>query len=91
MGCFFTWGNKREGSHFVERKLGRVMGNLGQMEKFNQANVEFLQRAISDHSPALVTVGLEKNFGPKPFKFFNFWTDHEDFLNWVSVGWQKRC
>lgn len=31
-------------------------------------------------------VGLEKNFGSKSFKFFNFCTDHKDFLNWVSVG-----
>jgi hypothetical protein len=28
-----------------------------------------------------------QSFGPKPFKFFNYWAEHPDFLNWVREGW----
>jgi hypothetical protein len=33
-------------------------------------------------------VGKVQSFGPKPVKFFNFWAEHDKFLNWVSEGWQ---
>jgi hypothetical protein len=38
--------------------------------------VEFLERGVSDHSPILVFVQQFISYGPKPFKFFNFWADH---------------
>jgi hypothetical protein len=28
------------------------------------------------------------SFGPKPFKFFNFWAEHRQFLDWVAEGWR---
>jgi hypothetical protein len=28
-----------------------------------------------------------QSFGPKPFKFFNYWVEHKDFLSWVNEGW----
>jgi hypothetical protein len=53
--------------------------------------VEFLQPGISDHSPAVVTIGIEKSFGPNPFfKFFNFCIDNEQFMSWVYHGWQRE-
>jgi hypothetical protein len=42
---------------------------------------------ISDHSPTVITVGTLKSFGPKPFKFYNFWMEHKGFLDWVKEGW----
>jgi len=30
------------------------------------------------------------SFGPKPFKFFNFWADHSLFLDWVGEGWNTH-
>jgi hypothetical protein len=27
------------------------------------------------------------NFGPKPFKFLNYWLEHKGFLEWVKEGW----
>lgn len=28
-----------------------------------------------------------RNWGPKPFKFFNAWVDHKEFLPFVSKSW----
>ena len=32
-------------------------------------------------------MGGSKNYGPKPFKIFNYWCDHKDFLRWVEEAW----
>uniref|UniRef100_A0A2N9IPI3 Uncharacterized protein n=1 Tax=Fagus sylvatica TaxID=28930 RepID=A0A2N9IPI3_FAGSY len=41
-------------------------------------------KRISVHSAAFISI---KTFGPKPFKFFNVWSDHKDFLSWVEEAW----
>jgi hypothetical protein len=35
-------------------------------------------------------VGVLRSFSPKPFKFYNYWIDHQDFLNWVKEGWRQQ-
>jgi hypothetical protein len=40
-----------------------------------------------NHSHALVSIERVKSFGPKPFKFFNFWANHRLFFDWVE-GWR---
>ena len=57
------------------------------MSLFGRTIVEFPLGGISDHSSALISVGIMQSFGPKPFKFFNYWLNHEGFLNWVDNGW----
>jgi len=69
-GCFFTWNNKSEGSNFLTRKLDRVLVNEEWLCKFGKTCVEFPLGGVSDHSPAVITVGTLLSFGPKPFKFF---------------------
>ncbi|KAK3199256.1 hypothetical protein Dsin_022671 [Dipteronia sinensis] len=55
---------------------------------YGNTQVDFLEPGISDHSPSVVTVGKLKSFGPRPFKFFSFWAENADFLNWVEEGWR---
>jgi hypothetical protein len=86
-GCSYSWTNKSEVPRFVARKLDRVLVNEYWMSLFGRTIVEFLPGGISDHSPALIFVGIMQSFGPKPFEFFNYWLDHEGFLNWVDNGW----
>lgn len=87
-GCFHTCTNNQAGPNFVYRKLDRVMSNVVWFEHFGNTSVEFLERGLSDHSQALVTVAKFISYGPKPFKFFNFWTEHAHFLDWTGEGWR---
>lgn len=41
---------------------------------------------VSDHSYILVAVATVKSFGPKPLKFFSYWTEHSNFLQCVKDG-----
>ncbi|XP_059441719.1 uncharacterized protein LOC132174022 [Corylus avellana] len=86
-GCFYTWTNKSEEPWFVARKLDRVLANVNWMSSFGSTVVEFLSGGISDHSPAIISAGSLQSFGHKPFKFYNFWLEHEGFLDWVKEGW----
>lgn len=52
--------------------------------------MEFLEPGISDHSPALLTFGSRKSFGPKSFRFCNLWCEHADFKNWIEVAWNSE-
>jgi len=79
---FHKWTNKQAGPAFVSRKLDRVMSNVGWLQHFGNTSVNFLDRGLSNHSPALICVAKVGSFGPKPFKFFNFWTEHNQFMDW---------
>jgi hypothetical protein len=56
------------------------------LSSFRSIAVEFLSGGISDHSPAIVSIGTLQSFGPKPFKFYNFWIEYKGFLDWVKEG-----
>jgi hypothetical protein len=81
---YHTWSNKQSGDDFVSKKLDRVMANLEWLTVFVNTSVKFLEGGVSDHSPALVAVEEYISYGPKPFKIFNFWADHPQFLDWIK-------
>ena len=45
------------------------------------------QEGVSDHFLAIISVGSLQSFGPKPFKFFNYWVEYKEFMSWVKEGW----
>ena len=63
------------------------MGNEHWFSEFGQALEEILAPRISDHSPALISIGKNRNYGSKPFKFFNFLAYNNKFLDWVKQEW----
>lgn len=89
-GCFHTWTNKQIGAAFVSKKLDRVLVNGDWLASFSNTAMEFLERGVSDHSSALVAIAKQISYGPKPFKYFNFWFDHKNFLQWVEDGWRTE-
>jgi hypothetical protein len=89
-GFFHTWSNKRAGENFISKKLDRVMANFGWIKAFVDTFVDFFEGGISDHSPALVSIEDYISYGPKSFKFFNFWSDHGQFLDWIKEGWNSE-
>ncbi|KAL7161753.1 hypothetical protein ACSBR2_042265 [Camellia fascicularis] len=53
------------------------------------STANFLPSGVSDHSPVVVTISDEVTSYKKPFKFFNFWSKHEDFLPLVANEWSQ--
>ncbi|XP_042488750.1 uncharacterized protein LOC122068912 [Macadamia integrifolia] len=57
-------------------------------ELLEEGEATFLNLGISDHCPILLNILEEKNIGPKPFRFFETWTEHEEFKDIVKRGWE---
>ena len=80
---------KTSRSGFFARKLDRVMINDKWLLSFIHFIVEFFAPSDSDHSPALVRLEQPVGSPPKPFKIFNFWTRHPEFLSIVAKSWKE--
>ena len=50
--------------------------------------MEFILLGASDHCPALVQIQQESYSPLKPFKVFNFWTKHLEFLRTIVEFWK---
>ncbi|XP_039058910.1 uncharacterized protein LOC120202561 [Hibiscus syriacus] len=87
-GPLLTWSNKQH-DLYLARKLDRVLVNSAWIDAFPESDMEFLAPGDSEHCPAVVwlrkTAPVTR---PKPFRFFNFWALHPDFLAIVRDSWQ---
>ena len=79
----FTWfrGNSKS-------KLDRLFITSEWISAFPSLAVSILKRSLSDHSPILASVSI-KNWGPKPFRFLNYWLSHHDCLKVIHESWKQ--
>jgi hypothetical protein len=71
-------------------KLDRVLVNEKWNLNFPLSEARFLPSGMSDHSPMVVKViGNDQN-KRKPFKFFNMWMDHDEFMPLVKKVWDQN-
>ena len=89
-GPLYTWSNHQPEGPLV-RKLDTVLINDNWLPRFGHSMVEFLAPEVSDHCLALIMLQQVSDSPPKPFRFFNFWTKHAQFLKLVEDSWVKPC
>ncbi|XP_039058912.1 uncharacterized protein LOC120202566 [Hibiscus syriacus] len=88
-GPTYTWSNKQKDT-YLARKLDRVLINSHWATSFQNSFVEFTAPGPSDHCMALAWINKENQINrPKPFKFFNFWSKHPNFLEYVIISWRQ--
>ena len=93
LGPLFTWMNRQAGTSFIARKLDRCLQNECRLDLFPNAFTEVLPPGISDHCPLVTNLKVSPDPGPRklyPFKFFNFWADHPDFIGLVKEAWSNE-
>ena len=91
-GPILTWMNRREGVNFIARKLDSCLQNESCLDMFPNAFTEVLHPGLSDHCPLVTNLNFKPDPGNRkyyPFKFFNFWADHPDFLGLVKEAWDS--
>lgn len=57
------------------------------MSKYAGVVVDYLNPELSDHSPLLLKCAIGTNLGGRPFKFYNFMTEYEEFTQVVHDCW----
>ncbi|XP_057808416.1 uncharacterized protein LOC131022889 [Salvia miltiorrhiza] len=69
-------------------KLDRFLVNEEWLAVWTHTKARGLQRSVSDHCPILLET-KRVDWGPKPFRFINAWTKHQDFEEVVTNSWQR--
>ena len=93
LGPLFTWMNRQAEVNFIARKLDRCLQNECSLDMFPNAFMEVLPPGLSDHCPLVTSLNVNSVSGPRkliPFKFFNFWADHPDFIGLVKEAWSNE-
>ncbi|XP_057774901.1 uncharacterized protein LOC130993882 [Salvia miltiorrhiza] len=82
-GRKYTW-YKPNGK--CKSKIDRFLVNETWMLTWEGSSARGLQRSISDHCPIVLTTRTE-DWGPRPFRFLNAWTNHPEFEDVVKKVW----
>ncbi|KAM1310126.1 hypothetical protein ACFX15_006526 [Malus domestica] len=83
-GQLLTWCNRQFNGMVIHRKLDGVLVNSAWLSLYPCSSAMFLPPGASDHCPGVVFVGTSQTHRKSPFKFFNFYADHENFLHIVA-------
>ncbi|GAV92355.1 Exo_endo_phos domain-containing protein/DUF4283 domain-containing protein/zf-CCHC_4 domain-containing protein [Cephalotus follicularis] len=89
-GMMFTWSNMRVGTGAISKKLDRAMGNWQWFKDMGDSYAHFHPPGISDHSPITIQLRDRQRYCGRPFKFLNFWSKDDSFLQMVSQEWMKE-
>ncbi|XP_060201759.1 uncharacterized protein LOC132630196 [Lycium barbarum] len=87
-GSVFTWWNGRGEDDCVFKRLDRCLGNFELQQLFPGLEINHLIKCGSDHSPLLLECKQEVQQFKKHFKFLNFWTKHDTFIDVVKENWE---
>ncbi|XP_057452573.1 uncharacterized protein LOC130744401 [Lotus japonicus] len=82
----FTWTTTKNGG--LWSKLDRWLVNDDLILTFNGAAQSAEEWNVSDHRAVTLSVG-SRDFGPKPFSFFNHWLLEEGFKDFVEEWWSS--
>ncbi|GAV80194.1 Exo_endo_phos domain-containing protein [Cephalotus follicularis] len=88
-GLWYTWCNMRLGAGAISKKLDRALGNWQWFKSLGDTYAHFHPPGISDHSPITIQVRNKQHLCGRPFKFLNFWSKSEKFLQVVGQEWAK--
>ncbi|XP_019259967.1 PREDICTED: uncharacterized protein LOC109237999 [Nicotiana attenuata] len=87
-GSVFTWWNGRSEEDCIFKRLDRCLANVEFQQTFPGIEVTHLSKIGSDHSPMQLKCDIEAAPVKKPFRFLNFWVEHQSFKDVVKENWQ---
>ncbi|MCH94158.1 LINE-1 reverse transcriptase like, partial [Trifolium medium] len=86
IGRRFTWFHP---NGIAMSRLDRVLLSNEWLFKWGNPIVRVLPREVSDHCPLVVRYG-NLDWGPKPFRFNNFWLQNKSFKELVVRTWEGQ-
>ncbi|KAL5775465.1 hypothetical protein ACOSP7_013022 [Xanthoceras sorbifolium] len=70
-------------------RLDRCMCNPSWLDKWSSSYCLTLAQTVSDHNPIIFNGIKHHVFGPKPFKLYSMWLEHNSFNDVVTSSWQS--
>lgn len=84
-GRVYTW-YRQDGS--CKSRLDRMLVNGEWISRWPNVVLKGGRRTLSDHCSIFVEAEA-KDWGPKPFRFFNYWISHPSFKPLVNSKWSS--
>jgi len=84
LGRIYTWFQPNGGAM---SRLDRFLVSDGWGDAWGVATQWALPRDVSDHCPIILRYSSQL-WGPKPFRFNNFWLEHREFVQAVRTSWE---
>ncbi|XP_062075144.1 uncharacterized protein LOC133779168 [Humulus lupulus] len=88
-GSIFTWTNNQVGTKRIYSKIDHVFVNEEWHDVFPNTAARFSWEVVSDHCSCVVSATATKAIGIKPFRYYNFWADHQDFKTILEQNWKR--
>ncbi|XP_062099754.1 uncharacterized protein LOC133805589 [Humulus lupulus] len=88
-GSFFTWSNNQEGASRIYSRIDHALVNEDWHDIFPYSFAHFSWETSSDHCSCVIAASISEKIRFKPFRYFNFWADHQDFKGAVLASWEK--
>lgn len=85
-GNTFTWWNKSK-LRPIAKKLDRALVNDDWGNSFPTAVATFESPDFSDHSPISISLSVSSPTIKRPFRFFNFLLQNNEFLPMIAEKW----
>ncbi|GAU09987.1 hypothetical protein TSUD_393040 [Trifolium subterraneum] len=86
IGRRFTWFHP---NGTTMSRLDRVLVSLDWIPLWGNPNAWVAPRDVSDHCPIILRYD-STDWGPKPFRFNNFWLKHNNFRTLVKDTWEAQ-
>lgn len=87
-GSKYTWTNKCRHGVRTMTKNDHAISNMQSFSHWPNLHIQIPMLILSDHCPLILTFG-ERDIKIKlSFKFFNTWTNEQDFSSIVLQAWQ---
>jgi hypothetical protein len=83
VGRYFTWFHP---NGLSMSRLDRILISPSWCACWGDPIARVLERDVADHCPIVLRYSLEE-WGPKPFRFNNFWLRNRGFKEVVSSAW----
>lgn len=88
-GSQYSWTNKSIGDQRILSRIDWSIVNEEWIDKYPQVEAIYVAPSLSDHCPILIECITSVTGKGKSFRFLNFLTKHQDFLNIVKEGWNS--
>jgi hypothetical protein len=86
LGRQFTWFHP---NGYTMSRIDRVLVSADWLNLWGYPTVWVLERDVSDHCPLIIKYNND-DWGPKPFRFNNYWLQHRDFKEVVTNEWNSQ-
>lgn len=70
--------------------MDRAFGDDRWMHNWGHMITEYDIPNVSDHCPMILKVRRQQMGIKSPFRFFNVWANHKDFINIVVAMWPLK-